>query len=90
MDFKVMRPFKWDGRNMERGDVLEIPDESPKIGSLSRAKFIRFHSEPKVQPTIKEVVEEMEAVAAPVATAVLDPKAVVRAAKERAKAAVKN
>lgn len=45
MQFEVLRPFTWAGSALDRGDILEISDESPKIGSLVRAKFIRFEGE---------------------------------------------
>ncbi|MEE9158102.1 MAG: hypothetical protein V3U60_06925 [Gammaproteobacteria bacterium] len=45
MKFEVRKPFTWAGQDLQRGDTLEIPDESTKIGPLTRAKFIRFASE---------------------------------------------
>ena len=98
MRFDVQKSFTWNGRNLVAGDTVEIPDESSKIGPLTRSRFIRYAGITKATelPTVKEVAQEMvsavaveEQTASTVATAIRDLKTIVREAKERAKAAAK-
>ena len=98
MQFEVLKSFTWAGQELVRGDMVEIPDESPKIGSLARAKFIRHVGEAlpgKVQeklPKVEEVAQEIKAEEQPSAQRIeklgfgasRDPKKVVREAKARA------
>jgi len=95
MRFEVLKPFTWAGQELVRGDTVEIPDESPKIGSLARAKFIRIAGTAlpgKVElPRVEEVAQEIKAETQPAAERVAvgssvsrDPKKVVREAKARA------
>lgn len=100
MKFEVLKEFTFNGKDLVRGDIVEIPDESTKIGSLTRSRFIRYAGDTKAPelPTIKEVAREMvtatisaaasEEQPAPRGAAVIrGPKEIVREAK--AKAAVK-
>lgn len=97
MKFDVLKPFTWAGNDLERGDTLDIHDENPKIGSLTRSKFIRLHDETNqpVIPKVEDVAGEMEQANAeepatePDAgdTETKDPRAIVREAKQKAKAA---
>ena len=91
MKFDVLKPFAWAGSDLKRGDTVEIPDESPKIGSLTRSRFIRFagNGSPSVLPKVEEVVEEIESGSQEVLAdaeepAVRDPKEIVRQAKAKA------
>ena len=91
MKFTVLKPFDWAGRSLVAGDTVEIPDESPKIGSLTRARFIRFDDgtrPPKeVLPDVEEVAQEMAADEQPEAVAATrDPREIVRQAKAKATA----
>ena len=87
MQFEVLKEFTFNGRNLVRGDTLEIPDESTKIGALTRSKFIRYAPEgvkkelPKVEQVAKEIEAEREPVLAGVARS---PKEIVREAKAKA------
>ena len=97
MKFEVRKPFTWAGQNLVRGEVVEIPDESIKIGSLTRAKFIRYADQKAevgkppapVLPTIDEVAEEMQAEELVPGPAVRGAKEIVRRAKARAEALAK-
>ena len=92
MRFDVLKSFTWAGQELVRGDTMEIPDESPKIGSLARAKFIRIAGTalpgkvqeelPKVEEVAREIKAEPVLMAAPAFAR--DPKRVVREAKARA------
>uniref|UniRef100_A0A6M3J9H9 Uncharacterized protein n=1 Tax=viral metagenome TaxID=1070528 RepID=A0A6M3J9H9_9ZZZZ len=91
MKFEVLKNFTWAGSDLKRGDTVEIPDESPKIGSLTRARFIRFsgNGSPSVLPKVEEVVEEIESGSQEVLAdaeepAARDPKEIVRQAKAKA------
>lgn len=90
MNFEVQKPFTWAGQELVAGDVLEIPDESSKIGPLTRSRFIRYSpdGQPKKEelPTAQEVAQEITAETEPIVSAVKDPRSIVREAKERAKA----
>lgn len=71
MKFEVLKPFTF-GEQLERGDIIDIPDSSTKIGSLTRSRFIRFVGDgpvvekveeltkPVVLPSAADVVAEME------------------------------
>ena len=94
MKFEVLKPFTWNGQELETGDSLEIPDESTKIGPLSRSKFMRFAGEggnvvkAADRPPVKEVASEIaKAEGGGVGVADRpDPKRVVREAKAKAAA----
>ena len=40
--YRVLRPFGWDGRDLVKGEVVDIPPDHPRIGPLTRAKFMRY------------------------------------------------
>jgi len=90
MKFEVLKPFTWAGQDLRSGGIVEIPDESTKIGSLTRAHFIRLAgSGPSVLPKVEEVAQEIEAEkqpvsSSPVVVATRDPKEIVRQAKAKA------
>lgn len=102
MQFDVLKPFTWAGQELKVGDKVEIPDESPKIGPLARAKFIRHVGEAlpgKVEqelPKVEEVAQEIKAEEQPPTvatesssggtTATRDPKDIIRLAKAKAAA----
>ena len=95
MQFDVLKPFTWAGQELVAGDVVEIPDESPKIGALARSKFIRHIGEglpgkvqkelPKVEEVAQEIKAEKQPALSPAALS-RDPKAIIRQAKEKASA----
>lgn len=91
MKFLVLKGFTWAGEDLVRGDTVEIPDESPKIGALTRSKFIRFDDGTPIElPAVEEVAQEIEEDLIGVSTEsapTRDPRQIVREAK--AKAAVK-
>lgn len=90
MKFTVLKEFTWAGQELKVGDAVDIPDESPKIGSLVRAKFIRFgDTPPRALPDVKEVVAEIKAEQQPAVqlakqVVTRNPKEIVREAKARA------
>ena len=89
MKFTVLKSFTWAGAKLVPGDHLEIPDESPKIGSLTRAKFIRYgeYSPPKELPKVEEVAQEIATEEQPAkVVAARDPREIVRQAKAKATA----
>jgi len=94
MKFEVLKPFTWAGQDLKVGETLEIPDESPKIGSLARSKFIRVASAlpkfvSKELPKVEEVVQEMgseEKGRSVEVAATRDPKEIIRQAKAKAAA----
>ena len=88
MKFTVLKSFTWAGAELAKGDHVEIPDESPKIGSLTRAKFISYgeYSPPEL-PKVEEVAQEMATEEEPEeVTPVKSPREIVRQAKAKATA----
>ena len=90
MKFTVLKPFTWAGADLGPSDHVEIPDESPKIGPLTRAKFIRYDDgtrPPKELPKVEEVAQEMANEEPPEEAApVRSPREIVRQAKAKATA----
>ena len=87
MKFTVLKSFTWAGAELAKGDHVEIPDESPKIGPLTRAKFIRYgeYSPPEL-PKVEEVAQEMATEGQPEEVATRSPRDIVRQAKAKATA----
>ena len=47
--YKIIKPFTWDGRELGRGDHLELPDDHPRIGSMVKHRYMVYDPE-KVNP----------------------------------------
>jgi len=76
MLFEVLKPMTWDGREVGRGDTIEIPDDNDRVGSLARAKFLRLAG-----PAKAVAVAEPPA---PTRAKATDPRQIVREAKAKA------
>lgn len=62
MKFDVLKEFDWNGKRYTVGDVIEIPDDSQKIGSMTRSKFIRVSlpSSRSSKPAVKQEPNKMK------------------------------
>ena len=38
----MKKEFDWDGRRYVEGDVIEIPEEHPRVGAMVSARFITY------------------------------------------------
>ena len=52
MKFVVKRPFKWDERQLERGDNIELEERHPRTAGLLQGRFITY--DPSNAPTTNE------------------------------------
>lgn len=83
MEFEVLKPFGFAGQQLTRGQTVEIPETSPKIGPLARAKFIRLRGEAVVpQPEAEEKEAEPAQPPVEVAVGVSEDRVEVNAAPE--------
>lgn len=91
MEYRVLRPFCWNGRMLGKGDTVDIPADHARIGSLVRARFMRFAAgmapvmvSPQALPP-SDIADNETAPAPPAGTKVRPtPKQVVAEAKARA------
>jgi len=74
MEYEVLTPFTWNGKDLTRGARIDLPDQSPRIAGLARAKFIRFPGaveltvEKPANPAAPPPAQEKQAVPVSVAT----------------------
>ncbi len=42
MEYVALKPFTWNGRDLNKGETIDIQSDHPRIGALARAKFVRI------------------------------------------------
>ncbi len=65
MLFRVKKPFDWDGSSYKPGDVIDIPENHPRLGGMLQGRHILYDAsdapateQPKTRlVTRREVIE---------------------------------